>query len=72
MKPTIKCLTVEELMERWGLTHRGSLGNWRVKGIGPKYMKIGRTILYPLTEVEAYEESQIRKSTVENNTGGKK
>lgn len=56
-------LTPEELAARWDI-HKGTLCNWRVKGIGPKYVKVGRTILYPVSEVESYEKNNQKVSTV--------
>lgn len=29
--------------------------NWRCTGEGPRFMKLGRKVLYPMTEVEAFE-----------------
>lgn len=36
-------------------TTPGTLSNWRMQGRGPKYIKLGRKVLYPLREVEAFE-----------------
>lgn len=34
----------------------GTLANWRSKGIGPAYLKLGhRTVVYKLADVEAFE-----------------
>lgn len=57
-------LTIEELAERWKMAP-GSLSNWRVKGKGPKYVKAGKTILYPVNEVEAWEMENLKRSTIE-------
>lgn len=49
-------LTIDELVERWkGLIKRQTLANWRSKGQGPSYQKIGGRVLYPLPEIERYE-----------------
>lgn len=56
-------LTIKELAERWNMAP-GSLSNWRVKGMGPKYVKVGKTVLYPVAEVEAYERENVKRSTV--------
>lgn len=56
-------LTIDELAERWKV-HRGSLSNWRVQGKGPKFIKVGKTVLYPVSEVEGYEKQQLKGSTV--------
>lgn len=40
-----------------------TLANWRVLGYGPRFIKVGRKVLYPLTEIEAFETRQLREST---------
>jgi hypothetical protein len=54
-------LTPEELAERWRIS-KGTLANWRVSGEGPRYIKFGRRVLYPLSEVEAFERKSLRNS----------
>lgn len=57
-------LTPEELSDLWkGRISVGTLANWRVLGKGPKFMKIGREVFYPLSEVLSYEQSQTKSST---------
>lgn len=45
-----------DLAERWA-TSAGRLANMRSAGIGPKYCKIGASIRYRLSDIEAYEEA---------------
>lgn len=54
-------LTPDELAKRWkGKVSVGTLRNWRTKGIGPTYTKVGhKGVLYPLTSVEAFERSNL-------------
>lgn len=54
-------LTPAELAARWkGKISTGTLRNWRAKGVGPAFTKISSTgILYPLSEVEAYERAKM-------------
>lgn len=40
----------------------GTLSNWRTAGGGPKYIKFGRKVLYPLHEIEAFERGHLRSS----------
>lgn len=47
-------LTETELATRWSMTTK-TLYRWRTQNQGPKYMKLGKKILYPLAAVEAYE-----------------
>ena len=52
-------LSPEELAMRYSLA-QGTINNWRSKGIGPKSIKVGGKVLYPLEEVEQYESAQLR------------
>ena len=58
-------LTTKELAARLRMSSE-SLAHWRIKGIGPRYIKLGRKILYPLAEVEAFERGLLRSSTSQN------
>lgn len=56
-----KFLTPEEVAERYrGGVSIGTLRNWRAMRIGPAYLKIGKTVLYPVDELEAWD----KKNTV--------
>ena len=52
-------LTIE-LSDRWNVSHR-TLEQWRWKGIGPRYLKIGGRVLYCLEDVEEYEAAHRRE-----------
>ena len=41
----------------------GTLANWRVKGCGPRFIKLGRKVLYPLAELEAWERANLKENT---------
>ncbi len=43
--------------------HVGTIARWRVLGYGPRFIKMGKSILYSLEEIEKWERSQIRRST---------
>jgi len=59
-------LTPEELSERWrGKIKTGTLSNWRHKGGGPAYKKLGRAILYPISAVEAFEAAATKTNTAQ-------
>lgn len=61
-------LTAEDLSKRWGIaTH--TLSQWRWSSRGPRYMKVGRRILYRLNEIEAFEEHMLRRNTTEIKLG---
>jgi len=49
-------LTPAELAERWrGNVTLKTLSHWRSSGAGPRFLKVGRKVLYPMDEVEAWE-----------------
>ncbi len=50
-------LTPEEVSERYrGSVSVGTLRNWRAMRIGPSFVKIGKAVLYPAGELEAWDE----------------
>ncbi|MCP8895416.1 helix-turn-helix domain-containing protein [Shinella daejeonensis] len=52
-----KFLTPEEVSERYrGGVSVGTLRNWRAMKIGPSFVKIGKAVLYPIDELEAWDE----------------
>lgn len=67
MTPKLKHLTPEELAERWSVKE-GTLANWRVRSYGPKFLKLGGLIRYPLNEVERWEKLEMRAGTTEEQT----
>lgn len=56
-------LTPTELAKRWRIDPK-TLANWRAKGRGPAYVKLGQAayakVLYPVQAVEAYEQAGVR------------
>jgi hypothetical protein len=53
----VKFLTPEEVAERYrGEVSVGTLRNWRSMRIGPGFVKIGKAVLYPVTELDAWDE----------------
>lgn len=57
--PDTRHLSTKELAARWQMSV-GHLANWRSSGGGPRYIKFGRRVLYPLAEVEAYERKNLQ------------
>ncbi len=51
-----------ELASRWRMSPR-TLEQWRWRGIGPRYLKIGGRVIYPLAEVEAFEAARLHQNT---------
>lgn len=52
-----KYLTVEEVADRYrGSISLGTLRNWRAMRIGPAYVKIGKAVLYPVSDLDEWDE----------------
>jgi hypothetical protein len=55
-----KFLTPEEVSERYrGEVTVGTLRNWRAMRIGPAFVKIGKAVLYPVGELEAWDQKNM-------------
>lgn len=52
--PACKFLKTKEVARRWSVSHR-TLENWRQAGTGPRWVKLGSRVAYPLNEIVAYE-----------------
>lgn len=62
--PATTFLTPDELVLRYkGNISVKTLANWRTKGGGPDYVKIGGKIMYPLLAVIAWERLRTYGST---------
>lgn len=49
-------LTPDEVSERYrGTVSPGTLRNWRSMRIGPSFVKIGKAVLYPTSELNAWD-----------------
>ncbi len=52
-----KFLTAEEVSERYRAEISvGTLRNWRAMRVGPTFVKIGKAVLYPVDELDAWDE----------------
>jgi excisionase family DNA binding protein len=58
-------LLPKEAAERLRVS-KGTLANWRNKGEGPRFVKFGRRVLYPESELAAFEQKNLRTSTAES------
>jgi hypothetical protein len=55
-----KYLTAEEVSERYrNSISVGTLRNWRAMRIGPAYIKIGKAVLYPIEELQAWDQKNM-------------
>lgn len=57
-------LTDGDLAEHFNCSETTSR-NWRVRGEGPRWIKVGRLVRYRLSDVLAYEAERTRQSTSE-------
>jgi hypothetical protein len=58
----MKHFTQFELAKRWSMSAR-TLERWRWLGQGPRFLKVGKRVVYPEAEVIAYEAGQLHDST---------
>jgi DNA-binding transcriptional MerR regulator len=61
---TTNLLTIEEVSERLRVPV-GTLRFWRHKGIGPAGFRIGRRVVYRVTDCEAWVAQQIAEQQPE-------
>ena len=57
-------LTIKQAAKRLGKS-RDTLARWRSNNEGPRYLQFGRTILYPLDELQMWEAQQLRSGTAQ-------
>lgn len=62
MQQTLRHLTDVEVAAELGVSVRTVRG-WRMRGGGPKYRRIGRSVRYPVSELERWLEERTREST---------
>jgi predicted DNA-binding transcriptional regulator AlpA len=58
VKQNLQCLTVGQLADRWQKSKKWIYSNHR--SIGLKVLPIGQQLRFPVEEVEAWEQSQLR------------
>jgi hypothetical protein len=56
-------LDQNDLAQRWRISPR-TLEQWRWRGRGPRYLKIGGRVIYQLSEIESYESTSLHANTV--------
>ncbi|WP_447648084.1 helix-turn-helix transcriptional regulator [Microbacterium forte] len=57
-------ITPSELAEALGTTER-TLSEWRIRGSGPAYLRIGRSVRYVPHDVDSWLLAQQHRSTAE-------
>lgn len=55
-------LTPEQLAARLHLKPQ-TLANWRCIGLGPRFIKFGKKVLYPIDEVEKWERANLHSAS---------
>ena len=75
--PENKFLTTEEVSERYrGEISVGTLRNWRAQRVGPPFIKVGKSVLYPVQSLDDWDRKNLmicrasHKLTVVDNEGG--
>lgn len=53
-------MTTQQLAKKWNMSP-GSLANWRCYGRGPKFVKLGRKIVYKQKDIEKFEKANGNK-----------
>ena len=53
-------LTAEEVSTRYrGEISVGTLRNWRAMRVGPGFVKVGKAVLYPVDQLDAWDQSNL-------------
>jgi hypothetical protein len=53
-------LTADEVSKRYrGEISVGTLRNWRSMRVGPAFVKIGKAVLYPIDQLEAWDHNNL-------------
>jgi hypothetical protein len=55
-------LDQNDLAKRWHISPR-TLEQWRWRGRGPRFLKIGGRVIYQLSEIESYESANLHANT---------
>lgn len=56
--------TTKDIADNCGIKE-GTLAYWRSAGIGPKFVKVGRTVMYPKEQMIAYFAQHLYQCTAE-------
>lgn len=54
-------LTEHQLANRWCISIK-TLQEWRRRGVGPSYLKLGKAVRYPHEIIATYEENHMEIS----------
>jgi len=59
-------VTTDDAAKYLGNLKTNTLEGWRIRGYGPRYIKVGRLVRYDLADLDAYIQAQTRRSTSES------
>jgi hypothetical protein len=60
-----KLLTADEAAPYLGVA-AGTLANWRVRGLGPKFLKVSSRVMYDPDDIAAWRNARRASSTSES------
>ncbi|MDE2101921.1 MAG: helix-turn-helix domain-containing protein [Patescibacteria group bacterium] len=63
LRNEIGLLTESDLMLLLGITDH-TLQSWRSNSIGPKYVKLGRTVMYRVIDVREWIDNNVQSGTM--------
>jgi len=59
-----RLLSTKEAVDYFdGKIKRQTLNNWRTQGRGPKFLRIGGKVLYPIDELDRFKSDSLYSST---------
>ena len=61
MKPNL--VSTQEAAEYLGGFKPNTLEGWRVRGEGPRYLKIGKLVRYSVDDLDEFLKTRVRQST---------
>ena len=62
MENNDKYITTKELSKRWKI-NPNTIEHWRSVGFGPKFIRIGRKILYSLNSISEFAQMNTAENT---------
>lgn len=64
-------MTPEQLATRWSVPTK-TLGQWRWSGRGPKFLKLGKRIMYRMEDIHEFEKETRFQNTSQYGNGGQR
>jgi excisionase family DNA binding protein len=67
-KDTVGLLSTKEAARLLGV-HHNTLCKWRIRGVGPRFIKAGNTVRYRGSDIEAWLQNRTYSNTAEAELG---